>query len=41
LSRTDLLEVLKKTADKIGSGYDAQGHSQEFGFGRVNVGRAV
>jgi subtilisin family serine protease len=41
LSRADLLEVLKKTVDKIGSGYDAQGHSNEFGFGRINVGKAV
>jgi subtilisin family serine protease len=33
--------VLKDTAEKIGGGYDANGHSQRFGFGRVHAGRAV
>jgi subtilisin family serine protease len=41
LSRTDLRDLLARTADKIGSGYDAQGHSKEFGFGRINAGKAV
>jgi subtilisin family serine protease len=41
LSRTDLRNVLTSTADKIGSGYDASGHSDEFGFGRINAAKAV
>jgi subtilisin family serine protease len=41
LSRSDLRDLLARTADKIGSGYDAQGHSNEFGFGRINAGKAV
>lgn len=41
LSRTELFEVLVQSADKIGSGYDANGHSNNFGFGRLNAGRAV
>jgi subtilisin family serine protease len=36
-----LREILKNTAEKIGSGYDANGHSVKFGFGRVHAGRAV
>ena len=41
LSREELKDLLKATADKIGGGYDAQGRSNEFGFGRINAGRAV
>ena len=41
LNRSDLRDLLARTADKIGSGYDANGHSNEFGFGRINAGRAV
>lgn len=41
LSRDALRDVLQSTADKIGSGYDANGHSNKFGFGRVNAGSAV
>jgi subtilisin family serine protease len=41
LTRTDLRDVLTSTADKIGSGYDASGHSDRFGFGRINAGNAV
>jgi subtilisin family serine protease len=41
LTRTDLRDVLASTADKIGSGYDANGHSNEFGFGRINAANAV
>jgi subtilisin family serine protease len=41
LSRTDLRDLLASTADKIGSGYDSNGHSNYFGHGRVNAGRAV
>lgn len=41
LSRDALREVLQNTADKIGRGYDANGHSDRFGFGRVNAGKAI
>jgi hypothetical protein len=32
---------MESTCDRIGDGYDANGHSREFGRGRVNAGRAV
>lgn len=41
LNRQALREMLQNTADKIGSGYDANGHSNKFGFGRVNAAKAV
>ena len=41
LTRNDLRDVLASTAEKIGSGYDSQGHSNQFGFGRIDAGRAV
>lgn len=41
LTREELRGVLERTAEKIGSGYDASGHSPEFGYGRVNAGAAV
>ena len=41
LTRTDLREVLTSTAEKIGTGYDANGHSNQFGFGRVDAGAAI
>jgi subtilisin family serine protease len=41
LNRQALREILQNTADKIGSGYKANGHSNKFGFGRVNAAKAV
>lgn len=41
LTRDELKQVLADTADKIGNGYDANGHSRHFGYGRVNAARAV
>ena len=41
LTHTDVRDILARTADKIGSSFDANGHSNVFGFGRVNAGRAV
>jgi subtilisin family serine protease len=41
LSRMELKDLLERTADKIGEGYDARGHSEKLGFGRVNAERAV
>jgi subtilisin family serine protease len=43
LSRGDVRSILEQTAVKIGpaNGYDAKGHSNDFGFGRVNAAKAV
>jgi hypothetical protein len=41
LTSAEVKEILAKTAKKIGSGYDASGHSDRFGFGRVDAGKAV
>jgi hypothetical protein len=41
LSQAAVRDILTRTADKIGTGYDANGRSPEFGFGRVNAGKAV
>ena len=41
LTAQQVRDVLKDTADKIGSGYDGSGHSPEYGYGRVNALRAV
>jgi subtilisin family serine protease len=41
LGREDVRGVLESTADKIGAGYDSKGHSNNFGYGRVNAGSAV
>ena len=37
LRREEVKEVLQRSAEKIGSGYDANGHSNDFGFGRVDA----
>ncbi|MBK8555468.1 MAG: S8 family serine peptidase [Lewinellaceae bacterium] len=34
-------QILRNSADKIGSGYDANGHSNHYGYGRINALRAV
>jgi subtilisin family serine protease len=41
LSRTALRDLLANNADKIGRGYGADGHSNQFGFGRLNAGKAI
>jgi subtilisin family serine protease len=41
LDRTALKEILKNVTDKIGGGYDPQGHSLQFGYGRLNAAKAV
>jgi len=41
LDRWELKGLLEETAEKIGSGYSALGHSLEMGYGRVDAGRAV
>jgi subtilisin family serine protease len=41
LDRWELKDLLEETAEKIGGGYSALGHSLEMGYGRVDAGRAV
>ena len=41
LTATEARSVMESTCDRIGSGYDASGHSPQFGRGRVNAGKAV
>lgn len=43
LTRDQVRDILKTTADKIGgaASYNAQGHSTQFGFGRLNALAAV
>lgn len=43
LNRTELQKLLQSSADQIGdkSSYDANGHSNEFGYGRLNAGKAI
>ncbi len=42
LTRDELRQVMRETADKIGGvTYDANGHNDDYGFGRVNAHQAV
>jgi subtilisin family serine protease len=41
LNRDALRDLLAQTADKIGGGYDSSGHSNEYGYGRINAARAI
>ena len=41
LSSAEVKEIIEQTADKIGDGYDENGHSDLLGFGRVNSLEAV
>lgn len=43
LTRQELKDLLQKSTDKIGdaSSYDANGHSKEFGFGRLDAQKAA
>jgi len=41
LTLAEIKDILKRSADKIGSGYDANGRSPKLGYGRVNALRAV
>jgi subtilisin family serine protease len=44
LTRLEVHEVLRNACDQIdpaGGGYDAQGHSDKYGFGRLNAATAV
>jgi hypothetical protein len=42
LSAKDLRRVLRDTADKVGGvNYDAKGHNDQYGYGRINVLEAI
>ena len=42
LTRDELRQIMRDTADKIGGVvYDANGHNDDYGFGRVNAHQAV
>jgi len=41
LTLGEIRDILRRSADKIGSGYDANGRSPRLGFGRLNALRAV
>jgi hypothetical protein len=41
LGSDEVRGILRATADKIGAGYDANGFSPRFGFGRINAAKAV
>lgn len=41
LTREEVREILQETADKIDGGYGSDGHSNRYGYGRVNAGEAV
>jgi subtilisin family serine protease len=41
LTAQQLKDLLERTADKIGGNYDSSGHSDLFGFGRVNLFTAL
>lgn len=41
LTLAEIKDILKRSVDKIGSGYDANGRSTKLGYGRLNALRAV
>ncbi len=41
LTYSQVIDILRNTADKVQSGYDANGHSDYYGHGRVNAFKAV
>jgi uncharacterized protein YraI len=41
LTLNEIKSILRQTTDKIGSGYNANGHSQFLGYGRINALKAV
>jgi subtilisin family serine protease len=42
LTRKDVKQILRNTADKIGpAAYDEKGHNDRYGFGRLNANKAV
>jgi len=41
LTLTQIKSILRQSTDKIGGGYNANGHSQFLGYGRINALKAV
>jgi len=41
LRATQVRDLMQQTCEKIGDGYDAHGHSSNFGYGRVNAAKVV
>ncbi len=41
LTGAQMKTILEQSADKIGTGYDATGHSDLFGYGKVNLAAAL
>jgi subtilisin family serine protease len=41
LTREQVVDLMRSTCDRIGTGYDADGHSDRYGHGRINAGNAV
>jgi uncharacterized protein YraI len=41
LTLAQIKDILRRSVDKIGSGYDSNGRSQRLGYGRLNAARAV
>jgi len=41
LTLNQIYDVLKLTSDKIGSGYDENGHSDYLGYGKINATKAL
>lgn len=41
LSLGQIKDILRRSADRIGSGYDANGHSPKLGYGRINALKAI
>ena len=41
LTLSEIRDIFRRSADKIGSGYDANGRSPRLGYGRLNALRAV
>lgn len=41
LTLADIKDILRRSADKIAGGYDANGHSDRLGYGRINALKAV
>jgi subtilisin family serine protease len=41
LTLGQIKDILRRSVDKIGSGYDANGRSQRLGYGRLNAAKAI
>ena len=41
LKYDEIIDIIKTTTDKIGNGYDDNGHCDDFGYGKVNAKKAL